>query len=88
MWVCLAILRLKSTEAALELGFGKGQHEKPYIGRDEYVDPVHGGFEIGGGEFVEEAPLREEAETDTPTSMDRFRSAARNRKRKKKPELE
>ncbi|UWQ75829.1 amidase family protein [Leisingera sp. M658] len=74
--------------AALELGFGKGQHEKPYIGRDEYVDPVHGGFEIGGGEFVEEDHLREEAETDSPTSMDRFRSAARNRKRKKKPELE
>ncbi len=67
--------------AAKELDFGKGHHEKPFIGRDEYQDPiVDGGFETGGiDQFTEEG---ENLQADIPTSMDRLRSSARNRKRK------
>ncbi|MFG6546489.1 MULTISPECIES: hypothetical protein [Roseobacteraceae] len=61
--------------AARELDFGKGQHEKPFIGRAEYRDPVdEGGFEVDH--------IQEEAEPDTPTGMDRFRSKAKARKNK------
>ena len=73
-----------------EMEFGKGQHEKPFIGRDEYQDPLtEGGFKTG-------QPVRPEVakesnfdtddnvsiDNEPKTSMDRFRSRARNRKRK------
>ena len=32
---------------ALEMGFGKGAHEKPFVGRDEYIDPILSGNSIG-----------------------------------------
>lgn len=32
---------------AREMSFGKGTREKPFVGRAEYVDPIHGGFENG-----------------------------------------
>lgn len=38
------------SRAAMELNFGKGQHEKPFVGRDEYQDPVHSGFALSGEE--------------------------------------
>ena len=61
--------------AARELEFGKGQHEKPFIGRDEYVDPVSsGGFEVDGEPGSVEA--------DSPTPLDRFRSSAKKRKKR------
>lgn len=36
---------------AREMEFGKGRHEKPYVGRDEYIDPIRSGFEIGAAPF-------------------------------------
>ncbi|NIZ61098.1 hypothetical protein DL239_08925 [Sedimentitalea sp. CY04] len=70
-----------------ELEFGKGQHEKPFIGRDEYVDPLtQGGFETGRGMQAvaddEEDP--DNLEDEPKTQMDRFRSGSRNRKSSKK----
>lgn len=63
--------------AARELDFGKGHHEKPFVGRAEYDDPMEeGGFEVGS--------IQEEAEPDTPTGLDRFRSSAKARKNKAK----
>jgi putative transposase len=38
------------SRAAMELSFGKGHHEKPFVGRDEYNDPVHSGFALSGEE--------------------------------------
>jgi len=70
--------------AKREMDYGKGQHERPYIGRDEYDDPVHSGFTTGGAEFVEDEEGREDFNNPAPTGMDRFRSAARNRKSKKR----
>ena len=32
---------------ALEASFGKGRHEKPFIGRDEHIDPTTSGNKIG-----------------------------------------
>lgn len=70
-----------------EAEFGKGQHEKPFQGRDEYVDPVaQGGFKTGQPVHPE---TDDEEDPDTlaeepKTSIDRFRSSARNRKRNKK----
>lgn len=61
--------------AARELEFGKGQHEKPFVGRDEYVDPMSsGGFEVDGDP--------NSVEVDSPTPLDRFRSSAKSRKKR------
>lgn len=70
--------------AARELDFGKGHHEKPFIGRDEYRDPiVEGGFDTGTAEGAfDEEDLNGDLRADARTSMDRFRSTARNRKRR------
>ncbi len=66
----------------LEEDFGKGGGDQPFIGRDEYVDPLSGGFETEQDIFDETVdPMNEEADPDTPTSMDRFRSKAKNRKK-------
>jgi len=69
----------------LEEDFGKGGGDQPFIGRDEYVDPLSGGFETEQDVFDEAVdPMNEEANPDTPTSMDRFRSNSKNRKKKTK----
>lgn len=72
--------------ARLELTFGKGSNEEPYIGRDEYQDPVYGGFETAEPEPApdEDEPIPEdqedehgvnaEVQPDGPGSMDRFRT--------------
>ncbi|NSX53270.1 hypothetical protein [Parasulfitobacter algicola] len=72
--------------ARLELTFGKGSNEEPYVGRDEYQDPVYGGFETAEPEpaFAEDEPTTEEpgdeygvnavVQPDGPGSMDRFRT--------------
>ncbi|WP_417274346.1 hypothetical protein [Celeribacter halophilus] len=73
-----------------EMEFGKGQHEKPFIGRDEYQDPLtEGGFKTGQPvrpEVAEESNFETDdnvsIDKEPKTSMDRFRSRARNRKRK------
>lgn len=70
-----------------ETEYGKGQHEKPFIGRDEYVDPVtQGGFKTGqpAEPEVDEGEEPDTIDKEPKTSMDRFRSGARNRKRNKK----
>lgn len=54
---------------ARQLKFGKGANEKPFVGRDEYVDPVFAGFETGT------APVetgREADECDTETQIEDF----------------
>lgn len=80
--------------ARLELGFGKGHHEVPYIGRDEYLDPLISGFEVGLDEEPvvtgggSEADIEGDDELDDifppdgPSSMDRFRSIASARRKK------
>lgn len=69
----------------LEEEFGKDRSDGSFIGRDEYVDPLSGGFETEQDVFDETVdPQKEEADPDTPTSMDRFRSSAKNRKKKTK----
>lgn len=66
----------------LQEEFGKGRGDHVYIGRDEYVDPLSGGFETEQDVFDEsDDPQKEEADPDTPTSMDRFRSSSKNRKK-------
>lgn len=78
--------------AALEITMGKGHHEKPFIGRDEYQDPVMGGFTLSGEE--DGPPLPEIAETstdvepdpntvapDAPNSLDRYRASVKPRSR-------
>ncbi|MFG6501520.1 hypothetical protein [Sulfitobacter sp. 1A15106] len=63
----------KVAQMKREFGYGKGAHEQPFVGRDEYADPVSSGFEIG------RAPDAEDEITDTAPepsvdSLDRFRS--------------
>jgi transposase InsO family protein len=67
--------------AALELSFGKGQHEMPFIGRDEYVDPMEKGC---FGESVDDPEPShldiasdEPGMIDAPSAMDRFRKSVR-----------
>ncbi|WP_319518990.1 hypothetical protein [uncultured Martelella sp.] len=67
--------------AKRELSFGKGQHERPFIGQDEYVDPPYAGTEIQDNEFTDEHHDQEEYREDIPTPMDRFRSDAIRRRR-------
>lgn len=75
---------------AREMRFGKGAHEKPFVGRDEYVDPIFGGFEIGAtpdetddevGDTVEErnTAIPEETSVDTRDGdgLARFRKQAK-----------
>ena len=64
--------------ASMELRFGKGQHEKPFVGREEYVDPVYGGFDIGGDDTAAVAD-ENEVFPDAPNSMDRFRTKVKPR---------
>ena len=73
--------------ASLELSFGKGSNEEPFIGRDEYEDPVHGGFETADDDIREEEELPCDGATedeygvnsvvfpDEPGSLDRFRTS-------------
>lgn len=69
--------------------FGKGQHEKPFVGVDEYSDPLtEGGTQTG---FINRIDSDDELydpddrDLDPKTSMDRLRSGARDRKSKKRP---
>ena len=71
-----------------ELEFGKGAHEKPFVGRDEFIDPLQTGFAIGSsGSHTASAPTpsseTEAAEhPDGANPLDRFRSnGARRRPR-------
>lgn len=63
-----------------ELGFGKGAHEKPFVGRDEYVDPLQTGYEIGSGESPASSVPSPPSGADSTehaggaNSLDRFRS--------------
>jgi len=81
---------------ARELTFGKGTHEKPFVGRDEYVDPIRAGFKIGAtadetddevAEAVEEgnADIPEETSVDTRDGdgLARFRKSANDRAAKR-----
>ncbi|UOA32925.1 hypothetical protein DSM110093_02732 [Sulfitobacter sp. DSM 110093] len=73
--------------AKTELEFGKGQHEKPFVGRDEYVDPLtEGGYKTGqpAESTIDEGEDPDSIDNERKTSMDRFRSGARSRKHNKK----
>ncbi|WP_170369640.1 hypothetical protein [Ruegeria arenilitoris] len=73
--------------ASLELSFGKGSNEEPFVGRDEYQDPVHGDFEIAADDMHDEGELAQEDAIgdehrvnsvvlpDEPGSLDRFRTS-------------
>ncbi len=65
-----------------EMEFGKDRHDKPYVGLDEYSDPMHSGFDIHNDVYEEDDVLLEEADPDTPNDMDLYRSASKTRKRK------
>lgn len=68
----------------LEFTFGKGRHERPYVGIDEHQDPMMAGFDIDGDDLYEEVDVFcEEVEPDGPNSMDRFRSKSKARNRNK-----
>ena len=61
-----------------ESGYGKGRHEEPFVGRDEYVDPVSRGFEIGRvqereGEIAD-TTSDPSGGSGQPNTLDRFRS--------------
>lgn len=84
---------------AREMKFGKGAHEKPFVGRDEYVDPIFGGFEIGStpDETDDEAGgTLEERDADIPEEtsvvagdgdgLARFRKQAKARSTKRNRE--
>ena len=71
-----------------EREFGKGRHEEPYIDRDEYIDPIHAGFETEQDDFDESPYIAEEYEGDQPNSMDRYRSRSRTRKTNQKRGIE
>lgn len=78
--------------AALEITMGKGHHEKPFIGRDEYQDPVMGGFTLSGEEDGPLSPSTPDTSTgvepdpntvapDAPNSLDRYRAKVKPRSR-------
>ena len=80
--------------AALEITMGKGHHEKPFIGRDEYQDPLMGGFTLAGEE--EGTPPHATPDTstniepdpntvapDAPNTLDRYRASVKPRSRGK-----
>jgi putative transposase len=65
-------------QAAREMSFGKGRYEKPFIGRDEYIDPTTNGAKIGVPVEKEaldpvSASIDEEA-ASRANPLDRFRS--------------
>ena len=61
-----------------EMGFGKGEHEKPFVGRDEYRDPTLTGFEtdVEMSDEIGDSASDSEAEANTgfANPLDRFRS--------------
>ncbi|TMV10084.1 DDE-type integrase/transposase/recombinase [Ruegeria sediminis] len=73
--------------ASLELSFGKGSNEEPFVGRDEYDDPIYGGFETDASDVADEAEVTQDADVedehgvnsvvlpDEPGSLDRFRTS-------------
>lgn len=65
--------------AAREIDFGKGAHEKPYVGQLEYEDPIYSGFEIGDGYSSSGDEEQTEIAPDEKNSMDRYRSKAKPR---------
>lgn len=78
------------SRSAMELSFGKGHHEKPFIGRLEYADPTTTGFSLAGEENgydgtdtdQEDEPSESRqtvVQPDAPNSMDRFRSKVKPR---------
>ncbi|MFT5866628.1 MAG: putative transposase, partial [Gammaproteobacteria bacterium] len=73
--------------AALEIGFGKGHHEKSFISRAEYEDPMSRG--VSARRQTEIQDSSDEVETgvpsivDAPNSMDRFRSKLTPKSRRK-----
>ena len=75
--------------AALEVGFGKGHHEKPFVGRDEYRDPLSRGASARRQTEIKSSSDEDEHETDVPSlvdapnSMDRFRSKLKPKSRRK-----
>lgn len=80
--------------AALELTMGKGHHEKPFIGRDEYQDPLMGGFTLSGEEEGPLPPATPDTSTDiepdpntvapdAPNTLDRYRASVKPRSRGK-----
>ncbi|MBU3034238.1 hypothetical protein [Tritonibacter mobilis] len=65
-----------------ELEFGKGAHEKPFVGRDEFIDPLQTGY---GGNHTASAPTSpSETEAvehpDGANPLDRFRSNGTRRR--------
>jgi hypothetical protein len=71
----------------LEESFGRGQRNMPYVGLDEHQEVMTSGFEIGNEVFDEEEAISEEAGSDMPTSMDRFRTKSKHRTRNKNEEV-
>lgn len=51
------------SRAAMELNFGKGLQDKPFVGRDEYQDPVHHGFALSGEEEWQSTSERQDGDT-------------------------
>lgn len=73
--------------AALEIGFGKGHHEKPFIGRAEYMDPLSCGISARRQTEIQDSPDEDETDVpsivDAPNSMDRLRAAVKRKSRRK-----
>jgi transposase InsO family protein len=65
--------------AVRESDFGKGAHEKPYVGQLEYEDPIYSGVEIGDGYSSSGDEEQTEVAPDEKNSMDRYRSKAKPR---------
>jgi putative transposase len=63
--------------ARREMDFGKGHHEELFVGRDEYVDPIMGGYQTGTGSAVSEDESQTVVGPDALNSSDRFRSATK-----------
>ncbi|SEN87393.1 hypothetical protein SAMN05216227_10294 [Pseudorhodobacter antarcticus] len=65
-------------QSARQMSFGKGRHEKPFVGREEHVDPITSGNKIGVP--VEEEDVHSSSEPDAATGtsranpLDKFRS--------------
>lgn len=78
--------------AALEITMGKGHHEKPFIGRDEYQDALMSGFTLSGEEDGPPPPAAPDTSTDiepdpntvapdAPNTLDRYRASVKPRSR-------
>ncbi|WGW05323.1 hypothetical protein [Tropicibacter oceani] len=71
--------------AKKEAEYGKGQFDKPFVGRDEYVDPLtEGGYETAEPQVDDDVVDPDTVDDEPKTDMDRLRSKSRNRKSKKK----